>query len=212
VGQEIRRTPFLEEWLSEGLINVSALARRIRGSVAAAAGRQVGESAIVMAIHRMSPRPNRGEEKRLTDYLSRLGDISVRSGVKVYTFVQSGTLTKAQANLLRRADGLAKSFLSIARGVAETTILVDSRLEPAIEELFHGEQCLERVDGLSVLTFLLPPGNHFLVGFYYFILRGFAWSGINLVEIVSTSNEFTLVVSTRDLDAAFRLLTDLRRG
>jgi hypothetical protein len=51
-----------------------------------------------------------------------------------------------------------------------------------------------------------------LYGFYYFILREFAWNGINLVEVISTSNEFTLVVSTKDLDAAFKVLSTLRNG
>jgi hypothetical protein len=43
-------------------------------------------------------------------------------------------------------------------------------------------------------------------------LREFAWNGINLVEVISTSNEFTLVVSTKDLDAAFKVLSTLRNG
>jgi len=32
------------------------------------------------------------------------------------------------------------------------------------------------------------------------------------VEIISTSNEFTLVVATKDLDASFKVLANLRRS
>ena len=111
-----------------------------------------------------------------------------------------------------RAAELPKSFHSISQGVTETTILVDESLEKDLIHIFRKEKCIERERDLTVLTFLLPAENRVLYGFYYFILREFAWNGINLVEVISTSNEFTLVVSTKDLEAAFKVLSTLRNG
>jgi aspartokinase len=126
--------------------------------------------------------------------------------------VLSGTLVHAQTALLVRAAELPKSFHSISQGVTETTILVDESLEADLVYLFRNEKCIEKERDLSVLTFLLPAENRVLYGFYYFILREFAWNGINLVEVISTSNEFTLVISSKDVDNSFKVLATLRKG
>jgi hypothetical protein len=212
VEEEIKRSPFLMESLREGLINISALARKIQKPVEKIIGKCVQTSAIIMSINRLPIQLEQKQEPNLVRFISKLRDVRVRSNIVDYTFVSSGTLIHAQTSLLLRAAELPKSFHSISQGVTETTILVDESLEKDLIHIFRKEKCIERERDLTVLTFLLPAENRVLYGFYYFILREFAWNGINLVEVISTSNEFTLVVSTKDLDAAFKVLSTLRNG
>jgi len=212
VEEEIKRSPFLMESLREGLINISALARKIQKPVEKIIGKGVQTNAIIMSINRLPIQLEQKQEPNLVRFISKLRDVRVRSYIVDYTFVSSGTLIHAQTSLLLRAAELPKSFHSISQGVTETTILVDESLEKDLIHIFRKEKCIERERDLTVLTFLLPAENRVLYGFYYFILREFAWNGINLVEVISTSNEFTLVVSTKDLDAAFKVLSTLRNG
>jgi len=212
VEEEIKRSPFLMESLREGLINISALARKIQKPVEKIIGKGVQTSAIIMSINRLPMQLEQKQEPNLVRFISKLRDVRVRSNIVDYTFVSSGTLIHAQTSLLLRAAELPKSFHSISQGVTETTILVDESLEKDLIHIFRKEKCIERERDLTVLTFLLPAENRVLYGFYYFILREFAWNGINLVEVISTSNEFTLVVSTKDLEAAFKVLSTLRNG
>jgi hypothetical protein len=212
VEEEIKRSPFLMESLKEGLINISALARKIQKQVEKSIGKPIQTSAIIMAINRLPLQVGQKTESDLLRYISKLGDVRVRSNIVDYTFLQSGTIVHAQTSLLVRAAELPKSFHSISQGVTETTILVDEQLERDLIHIFRNEKCIEKERDLTVLTFLLPSENRVLYGFYYFILREFAWNGINLVEIISTSNEFTLVVATKDLDASFKVLANLRKS
>ena len=212
VEEEIKRSPFLMESLREGLINISALARKIQKPVEKIIGKGAQTNAIIMSINRLPIQLEQKQEPNLVRFISKLRDVRVRSNIVDYTFVSSGTLIHAQTSLLLRAAELPKSFHSISQGVTETTILVDESLEKDLIHIFRKEKCIERERDLTVLTFLLPAENRVLYGFYYFILREFAWNGINLVEVISTSNEFTLVVSTKDLDAAFKVLSTLRNG
>ena len=212
VEEEIKRSPFLMESLKEGLINISALARKIQKQVEKSIGKPIQTSAIIMAINRLPLQVGQKTESDLLRYISKLGDVRVRSNIVDYTFIQSGPIVHAQTSLLVRAAELPKSFHSISQGVTETTILVDEQLERDLIHIFRKEKCIEKERDLTVLTFLLPSENRVLYGFYYFILREFAWNGINLVEIISTSNEFTLVVATKDLDASFKVLANLRKS
>lgn len=212
VEEEIKRSPFLMESLREGLINISALARKIQNQVTRSVGKKVELNALIMTINRLPIQAEVRMDPNLVRFISKLSDVRVRSSIVDYTFVPSGTLVHAQTALLVRAAELPKSFHSISQGVTETTILVDESLEGDLMHIFRNEKCIEQERDLTVLTFILPAENRVLYGFYYFILREFAWNGINLVEVISTSNEFTLVISSKDLDISFKVLATLRKG
>lgn len=56
----------------------------------------------------------------------------------------------------------------------------------------------------------LPSSNVKMVGLYYNILKKLAWNKINIVEVISTTNEFTIIVDEKDIGKAFSVIKDLR--
>lgn len=65
---------------------------------------------------------------------------------------------------------------------------------------------------LATITTLLPRDNIEISGIYYFIFKQLAWQNINIIEVISTTNEFTIVVDEEDIDRSFRLLRELKSG
>ena len=51
----INRSPFLREAMTDDLINISALARKLKPEIEQIVGKEVKEGAIIMAIKRMTP-------------------------------------------------------------------------------------------------------------------------------------------------------------
>ena len=47
-------------------------------------------------------------------------------------------------------------------------------------------------------------------GIYYFILKQLAWADISLQEIISTTNEMTIVVKEKDINQTFAILMDMK--
>ena len=47
-------------------------------------------------------------------------------------------------------------------------------------------------------------------GLYYFILSKMAWKNISIIEIISTTNEFTLVLNNDDVGDALKTLMELK--
>ena len=78
-----------------------------------------------------------------------------------------------------------------------------------IDKLFINEKRTSFTDKLSSVTLKLPAENTEVTGFYYHILRKIAWEGINIVEVISTTNEFTIVVNDKDVDKAFSVLKSM---
>lgn len=206
----IQQSPFIAEALEAGLINISALARMLQPEVSKLAGKPVQTGAIVMAIQRLPASGLSHPERALKNFFRNLQDISVRSDLLDYTFQNSDTISAQQAQLFKRIGRQPKIFYSVSRGIAETTLLIARSFEQEVEQLFEGEKLLSKEEGLNAITLMLPAENRVLFGIYYFILRQLAWHGINVVEVVSTSHEFTIVVRDADLDQAFASLMQLR--
>ena len=211
-GQLLARSPFVAEALEEGLINISALARKLQPEVAAIVGRPVHAGAIVMAIQRMAPGTGGYPDRALKQFFKKLQDISLRTGLLDYTFENSAGLTQCQALLLGEISLSPRAYYSVSRGIAETTLLISQEFEEQVERIFRCERLLSRIEQLTALSLMLPAENRILSGIYYYILRQLAWHGINVVEVISTSNEFTIIVKEKDTEAAFAALIQLKNG
>lgn len=210
-AQLIHQSPFIAEALEEGLINVAALARKLQPEVSKVAGKPVQTGAIIMAIQRLPPGRLHQPGQSLRSFFRKVQDISVRSGVLDYTFRNSGTLAECQARLLAQIGQKPKVYYSVSRGIEETTLLVSQAFEHEVDVLFAKEKRLSKEKNLNAISLMLPDENRVLFGIYYFILRQLAWNGINVVEVVSTSNEFTIVVGNEDIDRAFSALLRLKQ-
>jgi aspartokinase len=198
------------EALAEGLVNVSSLARKIQPEVEKAIGKPVNNSAIVMAINRMPQSELLHMDKNLRQFFRKMTDISVRSGLLDYTFLNSETLLSKQVELLKAIGEANKVFYSFSQGVSETTIVISESMSKKLEAIFQDEKMLVKEKDLCSISLMLPEGNQGIYGVYYYILKELALQGINLVEMISTSNEYTIVLASRDLDQAFSLLMGLR--
>ncbi len=208
----INKSPFLREAMTEDLINISALARKLKPEIEEQCGKEVKEGAIVMAIKRMTPGLYHRLNVKITNVMGDLGDFLVRSNLSDYTFENSESLKSKQSELIHEVNKENDSFFTICKGVSETTFIVNTQHEPIIEKLFRGERIKSHTKDLASVTVKLPVVNTEIYGIYYYILKHLAWEGINIVELVSTSNEFTIVVKQDDVDKAFKILMQLKRG
>jgi hypothetical protein len=79
-----------------------------------------------------------------------------------------------------------------------------------VENFFNHEKSTLKLDNLSSITVKLPQDNISVPGVYYFIFQKLAWEGIVIHEVISTTNEFTIVVSDDQIDIAFKVIKSLK--
>ena len=211
VESVIKKRPFLEGALIEGLINLSALARQLKPEIESMVGREVNDSAVIMALNRLVPRLEIITAKKAKSVVENIGDITVRSNLADFTFHNSPTLHLKQARLLEQIHEQSNLFCTISQGIYETTIVVSEQLSDLIEELFADETIISKNAKLSLITIKLPTDNTLCPGVYYYLFKELAWDSINIVEVISTSNEFTIVVSDIDIHRAFAILMNAKQ-
>lgn len=205
VQQIISSSPFLEEGLSRGIINCSALAREIKPQLEQALLKDVSESAILMAIKRFAGGLDERRQARIS-VLKEMGDLTVRSNLSEFTFARSGTIVAGQKKLLHRIKNESERFVTFTQGVLETTIIVSASLNDAVEKIFSGEKLIARLDDLSAIVIKLPVETVSTPGVHYSILKQLAWQNINVVEVVSTYTELTVILDNDQVDRAFSVL------
>ncbi|MCV6630265.1 MAG: aspartate kinase [Flavobacteriaceae bacterium] len=210
VEDYIKRKPFLQSALADGIINLTSLSRIIIDEIEESSGREVRSGAVVMALKRLSADLEFRATHKIVKVLKNIGEITVRSSLTDYTFLLSGSILSKQAKLLEEIQKHKEVFYTSSRGVNETNIVVSHLMNPVVDAIFREERCTQKVEDLSSITVKLPEENVSVPGIYYFIFQRLAWEGIILYEVISTTNEFTILVNDEQVDVAFKTIKNLK--
>jgi len=202
VEEIIQKQPFLIDMINDGLINHSSLARKIKPEIEEKLFKSVQLGAVVMALKRF----NKSKIKTNSPLPFKSPDLMVRSQLMEIT---------VNAKSLERGDQLAKLhalanekglFFTITQGVVETTIITGLSLKNAIYKIINKENVIASFENLSAITIRLPKETVSTSGSYFEILKYLAWEKINIIEVVSTYTEFTIIFQDKDVDRAFSVL------
>jgi len=205
ISKIIRETPFLEEGLAEGIINLSALARKFKPQIEDELMKPISESAVLMALKRMVPEI---ERKSISDssHNSELSDLTVRSGLSEFTFQKSATINEKRLILLKELQTRPDYFATITQGIYEITMILNSNMESRVLEIFKDEKIITHLSNLAAVTVRLTDEMVYLPGIHYNILKQLAWHNINVVEVVSTFTEFNIILHKSQVDVSFSTL------
>ena len=209
VEDYIKSKPFLISALSQGIINLTSLSRIIKSEIELSLKKEVRYGAIVMALKRLSTELEFRTTFKIVKIIKDIGDITVRSSLVDYNFKVSETLLSNQAKLLSKVDN-NDDFYTSSRGVIECNIVVSGNLISLVEDVLKDEVLLSKQTNLSSISIKLPAENVSIPGVYYFVFQRLSWEGINIYEVISTSNEFTILVNEDQVDKAFKVIKNLK--
>jgi len=205
VARLVKSSPFLEEGFSRGIVNYSALARELRPQVEEALLKEVSEAAILMALKRLAEKIDH-KRQICEQVMSEIGELTVRSHLFGYTFQKSDSIVEKQKQLLDAARSRNDPFVTFTQGVFETAIIVGAQLQPTVEEIFCNEKLIARLKDLSAIIIRFPREAVTTPGIHYPILTQLAWRNINVIELISTYTELTIILDRKQVDLAFSIL------
>ncbi|MBP6994142.1 hypothetical protein KBB12_02785 [Candidatus Woesebacteria bacterium] len=208
VEEILLRRPYISELLEQDLINITQLARQIEAEVEGACMKEVSTEAVAMAIRRL---PKLTASLKLKSLFEKSPDILVRSHLSEITVKKQDSLYKVYELL----DGFVESkgqFLTITQGIFEDTIIVGKDYMPRIQKMFTQEHIIAEFTDLAAVTIRLHPSNVETPGVYYYILKSLLLENINIVEVVSTYMECTILVKEEDAGATFGAVKKLFRS
>ena len=202
----IGRNPFISELIGHDLISYSNLARFIRPQIESMCGKSVSEASIIMAARRFS--------KEIAEEAAAMtgsdGGIEYEISVKTNIYDLNLRRSDETAARLMKLYALVKpsegDFLNISIGSHEITLAVSENCRKAADAATEGMEVVHTYTDLVALTIVFHGDFLQTPGVTYLAVRKLAWENINIIEIVSTMNVLTFIISREDSTRAYQAL------
>lgn len=202
----ITRSRYLTEAMSKNLINISSLARYIKPEVEDMLKKNISYPALIMSLNRLTHKIK--PHYVFKNIFKVPPEIIVRSNLMEITVANSNSLQEKCASLIKLSGG-PKYFFALTEGLLETTIISSINLKEQIKKILKDEEITDEFDNLSSITIQLPKESILTPGIFNFFLKSLAWEGVNIIEIVSSHLELTIVVDKKETNRAFSIIQSL---
>ena len=192
--------------LQAGILNLSAFAKKIQGDVSKRAQKNVTTGSIVVALSRYEY--DAKKRAPLTPKV-RLESISTRSTLTELTFARTHRIRSRLREVHENKDLLEAEIVTVTSGVREVSLIVPASLQDHVLEIFQGEEPTLVLENLASLTLRFPARYLHTPNTIFTLIRPLALSRINIVEVVSTYTELSVIVAEKDLQNAFAVFSKL---
>jgi hypothetical protein len=191
------------EALRSGILNLSAYASRIRRDVERQTWKDVKTGSITVALSRLAK--TAGTAEPLIPDVA-LQDITITDPLCDITYPRTEAAGGITAAVRTLTHAKPMEFLAMTAGVREITVIAGQPLKADILRMVP-ERPVSVVDGLTGITMHFPVRYLSVPNVIYALVGTFAARRINILEIVSTYTELTVVVeNSRAREAVERLM------
>lgn len=201
VQQIIRQDPIAYEAMWSGLLNLSAYAEKIHDLVEAKTFKLVKKTTIVTALARLAPIIK--NEVAIVPNLI-IDDVVIKSPLVDITF-EKNSANMDKLRTLRKTIEQGKDFFTITQGSTEITMIVPQNRVDEIIGHFATKPKAQISDlvcvSVSFSQKYIPTPN-----IIFAIIRALAVKRINVLEIVSTYTELSVVIAQPELHEAIDAL------
>lgn len=201
----IMSKPYLSELLEHELLNITQLARQLKPEVEDRCMKESTVEAIAMAIRRFPKKPT---PEKVSELFSKTPDIMVRSQLCEITVKKQNNIKQIHT-ILKQSTLIEGQFFTITLGIFEDTIIFSEDQKERIVALFKRGDILSEFDDLAAITIRLPPASVDTPGVYYYVLKSLFLENTNIIEVVSTYLELTLLVEEKDAEHTFATVKQL---
>ncbi len=190
--------------LSDGILNLSAYAKKIQKDIERETMKPVKIGTIVAALARIS---------RDLDSLPlacppvSLLDIAVKSGLCEFAFEQTESNRTSLQKLYDMRSIAATNFFTATYGIGELSIVASEKYRAQVLELFYPQKPKIIADKLCALTVRFAEHYIETPGQTFWLVRKIAIERLNIVEIISTFTELTFLLHEKDINKAFAVFT-----
>lgn len=202
----INRSRYLSEAMSKDIINLSSLARYIKPEIEDMLVKNISQSSIIMALKRLKTKFKPPKYKNI---FKTPPEMILRSNLSEINIANSESLNQKYEEILKLNNENRKYFLTITKGLSETTIIASNTVYNAVKKILQEEKVISQLTNLSSITIQLPKQAIKTPGVLYFFLKSLAWEGINIIEVVSSQLEFILILDSSEANRAFSILQSL---
>ncbi|BAA80899.1 conserved hypothetical protein [Aeropyrum pernix K1] len=200
VREYVAGDPVLLECLRKGIVNYSALARRLAEDLEKATGEKHSVVAVKMALVRLA-------EKLESEPIGEIERIIAASALAVQDYISVITVPRESiTRALKIVSQLGENsrFIQFVQSLRTATIIVASEDKEKILERL--QNVIEVIDRQSAVILVSPRSIVTTPGVVAYITGFLARSGINITQVISCYVDTILVLNSEEASKAYTLL------
>ena len=203
VRRYIDQRPVVRDALAMGIVNLSALTRRIMEETGLPS-----EEAVLVACRRYQFTAVPPEyEAGIRRVLSK-SKLEVRTRVALLTARPSWQLFAKLERAMNAMRGRSHP-IHVIQGSESLTVITDEAILSEMEEILGREDIIKRRTGLVELNLRSPDVIEDVPGILAFLASSLASKGINFVEVISCFKDNMFLIDERDLFSTFEVFNAL---
>lgn len=207
VREAIETLPYLKHGLSEGVVNYSALARKLNKDLSEKTGRKINEESLVVAIKRYADEIGRREMSENVAELLAKSSISMQDDVSYALFHRADEVTESLQELINEVHWHFGEMRVIVQGAGKVFILLKKeRMEGLLEKI--DEHLVEMQKDYAMVSISTPKEAIITYGILNEMTSALAKKGVS-IEIVSVPPELHFLVKSGDAEKTYRILKEI---
>jgi hypothetical protein len=187
----LTKFPYLEEYISRGIINYRALARAILGDVKKELGRDVNFQSVVTSIRRYPVSMVKKEKRNIQKILSH-SEVNLKYDIEAITL-------RLDREVLRAIDAIRRKSgnLILIQGMETLTIVGGEGISSSLQAPLK-EKILDHNSDLASIVVKSPESIVKTPGVIAYLANALALAEINVVEMMSSYTETCFIVEEKD--------------
>jgi aspartokinase len=159
----------------------------------------------VVALSRIQKRLKK-EERFLPSI--EVENIAFKPGLVELVFPKTPQTLKALQKIYAHDDFL-KDYLTVTHGVTELSIITVTKKYKDILKVFAPHKPNTEIHNIAAISLRVDPKYTYTKNTFYALLKTLAPRGINIIELLTTSTEISLLVEEKDWEKTFSVFNEL---
>lgn len=201
----VNRNPIIKQMLKDDLLNCSSYSLSVKNQVEQIVGKQVGQNSIIMALRRYCVELKNQEEEAVQTTKVKY-QIVMHTNIFDYNLQKTESVLSRMSEIYQTLPNTHREFINFVVGTNEVGVVASQEYLPQIKKLIKGQKILFEADDLVAFTMVFSGPFLSTPGIIHEAVQQLAWRSINLIELVSTMNELTFIVKSRDSLATYEIL------
>ncbi len=193
--------------LTNGYMNMSSYAHRIRSKVEALAKKQVTITSLVVSLSRL--RKEFKKEKPLVREVA-IKNITTKLPLSEIVYENTDKFIQELESFHKEIAVTPEDFFTITMGTAEIDILCSSNLEKKVLKHFKMKPKIIN-HNLAAIGISYGPEVFGMPNVFFSLLSVTARARINIEELVSTPTELIFIIAEKDFGQTVALFSELHR-
>ncbi len=201
----VEKDELLYEAMRQDILNLRAVGRQIRPKIERFKMEKVGLETIVVSLSRIQ---NEIIAQPPIKPTVKLVDMTLQTPLSTITYPKA-SLSKEKLTLIRQIiDKNTAKFCTMTEGFKEVTMILPAQLASEVLDNVYSKPSMIKAN-LYAISLHFDPRYIKEANVLYSILGELAIHRINLIEIISTATELSLLVESRDVQKVTESLNRL---